>query len=742
MFILDVSQSTVLPCSSTMADRQDSESSSSTGRLEMEEPCIGYALDGRGKSTSVQYSRAQQLAKDDSSMGSGGISNNSLQVDDGNDGALYDLSGQHEDSQCDVHQQRNAEDESTGITGKISTIGRKVWSLFKGDMVDFTGDRSDMVDKLAGDFEQFRKFLGCPRRAAELCKGINGKIEQRLEFYAKQCRHTNADYSSQVRRILHDSIYFDARNENVYKSFTAFLERIVRSLQGLPWYAISFHPEETTTLLLGAEQNFARLCGINRWLCNGTYNGSIFQCPRSNVCWTGREYWRYIGPSLCKQRGVAWEDLISTKELDSTLLTKGHFHIIHGCNWYNHECRHLSKSFDVSERKRPSIKPFDISEEYFENIFKYIATEPRFLCHLKMSNPTGIHFIYGTEFIQKTDLLSDSSAAKVASSNTQDQERLLRRKRSPSEPAFDRIDRSSHGKRSKSSDDGEDRTKRILQYILEMPTFPLENVLRTKMWDYSDYSTMIASDKVIQRCLFLAQNKYAKWSFKQFEQYYKDTVKYAHWGVTDLDDFNNYYYTVSESVAICEELLDEQLKHMDAINDLTIIERRSHFLNDLYDILEKQRPKVNCFMVISEPSAGKNFFFDAISAWYINVGLIQNFNRYNNFPLMEAINRRINIWNEPNMEPAAFDTVKMLLAGDPLKAAVKYQGEQPLQKTPIIVMTNNECFPNTQAFNDRIVRYRWQRAPFLKKYTKKIHPEAWPNLIYKYVLLNENNNDV
>lgn len=50
-----------------------------------------------------------------------------------------------------------------------------------------------------------------------------------------------------------------------------------------------------------------------------------------------------------------------------------------------------------------------------------------------------------------------------------------------------------------------------------------------------------------------------------------------------------------------------------------------------------------------------------------------NFNRIRSFPLMECVDRRIILWNEPVMEPSAIETLKMILGGDTTNAKVKYQ---------------------------------------------------------------------
>lgn len=219
-------------------------------------------------------------------------------------------------------------------------------------------------------------------------------------------------------------------------------------------------------------------------------------------------------------------------------------------------------------------------------------------------------------------------------------------------------------------------------------------------------------------------------TFDDFVNYYS-TIQKSYWYAVATGP-EDYYYSPEESLTIVELLLKFQLDeehHMEKSESECI----QKFIQDLYDVLEKKLPKVNTFYIESPPSAGKNFLLDAVTSWYLNVGQIQNFNKYNNFPLMEAINRRVNVWNEPNIEPAAFDTVKMLLAGDPLKAAVKYQNEQFLLRTPVIVMTNKPCFPKNEMFTDRMIIYKWKRAVFLRKYVQKINPQVWPLLVNKYI---------
>lgn len=59
---------------------------------------------------------------------------------------------------------------------------------------------------------------------------------------------------------------------------------------------------------------------------------------------------------------------------------------------------------------------------------------------------------------------------------------------------------------------------------------------------------------------------------------------------------------------------------------------------------------------------------------------------------------------------------------------VKHQGDQTVYRTPVIITTNKEVFPNIDAFNHRMCTYYWKEAPYLKKYDKKLHPLMWPIL--------------
>lgn len=103
-------------------------------------------------------------------------------------------------------------------------------------------------------------------------------------------------------------------------------------------------------------------------------------------------------------------------------------------------------------------------------------------------------------------------------------------------------------------------------------------------------------------------------------------------------------------------------------------------------------------LIVSPPNARKNLFFDAVIHLFCNYGQIANFNRHQQFPLLHAVNRRICVWNEPMCEISSFEDVKMLFGGDTMKVKVKYLGDSIVDRTLIIILTNNDIFPKDITF--------------------------------------------
>lgn len=122
-----------------------------------------------------------------------------------------------------------------------------------------------------------------------------------------------------------------------------------------------------------------------------------------------------------------------------------------------------------------------------------------------------------------------------------------------------------------------------------------------------------------------------------------------------------------------------------------------------------------------------------VCAYHINAGLIANFNKNSQFPLNDCTSRRILMWNEPNIQQSSYDTVKAITAGDPTSVAIKYQPNGYLNRTPIIFLSNNKLFSETELWTSRIYFENWKVSPFLRDCTRYPHPLTYYNLVREYV---------
>lgn len=399
---------------------------------------------------------------------------------------------------------------------------------------------------------------------------------------------------------------------------------------------------------------------------------------------------------------------------------KGHFHVWHPCRWYNSYCRHLGKSIDVVKRLR-RIGPIEqYTDDHIRNTVFYFSKHPRWLLQYTDSDSITRRFIFGTQCVRSAEVSDNEIRHALEDGNAPMQDDDVRSDASgPSTSGTNKVAERGNAKQSRSRDQS---TKEILDFFITHTTYPIDHLMQTTDWHKSRNRYLISSDKTVKRAITLLQLQLSNWSFEDFMNHYRRTDIKTIWAATCSEKFDEYYMNMEDSIDVVEKLLDYQC----GMNKV-------QFIQDLYNVLEKKVPKKNALQIISAPSAGKNFLLDAIMSFYWNVGFIQNFNRYQSFPLMEAIDRRVNCWNEPNFEPSAEDTIKMLLGGDPIKVQVKYEKERNIQRTPILVMTNKNVFRQNQAFQDRMYTHHWERAEFLRNYDRKVHPMIWSYLVSTYL---------
>jgi hypothetical protein len=267
-----------------------------------------------------------------------------------------------------------------------------------------------------------------------------------------------------------------------------------------------------------------------------------------------------------------------------------------------------------------------------------------------------------------------------------------------------------------------------IQILKENPIAPCEAIVKTEAWrDHENLRFKTMADREIKAAISSYKNSLTGWSMLDYQKMYNNE-KCVPIFSAGYCEFEKYYYNVHNSLKVMDELIDYQFdSDHEAILD---------FVTCLFNVLERNVPKLNTIVIHSAPSAGKNFFFDAVKDYYLNVGHIGNPTKYNGFPFQDAEGRRLLMWNEPNYSPEKLEEIKSILGGDTCTVKVKHLNDTVVYRTPVIVLTNNcVSFMEHNAFVDRIRVFQWQEAPFLREYDKKPNPLAVYHFFKKYNLV-------
>lgn len=421
-----------------------------------------------------------------------------------------------------------------------------------------------------------------------------------------------------------------------------------------------------------------------------------------------------------------------------------HYHIVHDCAYSNSTCRcafinylsggnrkdgprHATHSGIIGRRYSRRVVPnFDVCIDHWINLSKYFEKGSRQINYLDFAGRTWIP----SGEVGCLRFLEDIRHAEVG---VVEKEHL----------SFDFPDFINCGSEiyngatpagSSSIGHSQDRGSqeggkgdRLVRFLQERPTSPVTHIFNTSMWLKSKYKFYDLNSVFIKNCVRIVNNSYNELSIVDLYEHFKRLEPQHLIFNAPLAATDSYYYTIDESVDVLNRLLlfqfDRSTEHI------------LKFLRELVAVIDRLVPKKNTLYVLSPPNAGKNYFFDCCLHYCINFGQMGNFNRYCNFPMMECVDRRIILWNEPCMEPSAVETLKMILGGDTVNAKVKYQGDAVITRTPVIVLSNNDIFPNDSAFRSRIFQYRWKACDFLKDCKKKPHPLAFYHLLSLYKVL-------
>lgn len=399
-----------------------------------------------------------------------------------------------------------------------------------------------------------------------------------------------------------------------------------------------------------------------------------------------------------------------------------HYHIVHDCSYSNGTCRCKFAEYirgtgnsDLGRRfSRRVIPTHEFTLEHWENLTKYFEKGTRSITHMDISGRTWIPSSEaGCVRFQRCAQRLEGSVVEARHISLDFLDKFACGPQGAATDAApstssqaDQVDGGS-GQRGKGD--------KIIQFIQERPTAPVLNLFGTSLWLKSKWKFMDLNSVLIRNCVRIVNNFYNELSVGDLYRHFGNNVDPAFYIFNaPLGSVDSYYYSIQESVDVLNRLLLFQFCNRQYEVSL--------FLNTLLDVLNRRIPKKNTIFVLSPPNSGKNFFFDAVLHLLINYGQMGNFNRYQQFPLMDCVDRRVIMWNEPVLEATAVETLKMILGGDTVNAKVKYMPDAIVTRTPVIVLSNNDVFPNDLAFRSRMISYKWKSADFLKGYNKKPHP--------------------
>lgn len=463
---------------------------------------------------------------------------------------------------------------------------------------------------------------------------------------------------------------------------------------------------------------------------------------------------RQITDRITKQRYYGQLLIISYHETESW----NHLHVVHDCSWNAGTCRcnafrglrfirrrrakwtgelHRGKKQYIFSILSPHVFAFCCKLKYMlvftddiRDLGIYMFLQPRFCLH---------YFCAGTrrEVPRPDEIDSHDGSEEGPQRSTVDENDeicAIRRisfddgkKPTASEPSKKRERRSSKSPQFKKNN----KTQKIVQFFQNFPVCPLLSACKTVQWlDDNELCRIGRNDAEFIAAIDIFQRQICNKSINELIEFYLHCQPLFDCTSGHVYDF---YYSIEESTAKLQELLMFQSNyHSNLVEEFLLV---------VYNVLDRREEKKNCLQIKGPSNGGKTLFSKICASLCLVKGQIANFNKYCQFPLQDCVDKRILIWDEPNCEPAAFDTCKMLFAGDPTMANIKYQSHVQIDKTPIIITTNTDVFPNNEVFNNRMYKYTWQTALFLKDFKKHLHPLALYELWKAYGIIISNSNE-
>nr|ASU47551.1 ORF1 [Lone star tick densovirus 1] len=394
-----------------------------------------------------------------------------------------------------------------------------------------------------------------------------------------------------------------------------------------------------------------------------------------------------------------------------------HLHIVHTCSFSGRQCRcAILDAVAVKHRNGRAETISKTTEARFVNLLVYLLQNSKWYLYGELLGNSLVFPLAGNQnvFKRRFPKVSCERALETCSGQgecadwIEEQQRGCNENRGSCDQTVEKTSPLLQQPR------GAAHNEALLQKIMHLNVCPPRATCDSKYWLLDKEARWWnASHEEYKAAVHAWEVTTSQWDFATFEAHYSEHQPVFKPNVA--------YMNLQDSITVLEQLLYAQVGNVETA------------VWEIFQIMEKMIPKKNAIYCVSPPGGGKNFFFDCVADWYLNVGYLGNFNKYTSFPFQDCRDRRVIIFNEPNIDPAGYETVKMIMGGDPVSANVKYKDAVCIHRTPLLILSNNEVFSRTDVWTQRAFFYRWTAQPWLKDLTGKPHPSAWPALVHKHI---------
>ena len=145
-------------------------------------------------------------------------------------------------------------------------------------------------------------------------------------------------------------------------------------------------------------------------------------------------------------------------------------------------------------------------------------------------------------------------------------------------------------------------------------------------------------------------------------------------------------------------------------------------------IVDKEKPKVNCIVFHGESNSGKSMMLQSVYDAFKAGGIVTNSTSCG-FTWQECIDCRVILNEEALIAPTQTEEYKQIMSGTACMVNVKCRPQRLMERTPLLFTCNKfpwELVGENQVYENRCIIYRdLNQQSWLHHYSKRIHPKAW-----------------